>query len=44
MIGNLYDTLYQLAYSIPLIDYEVWVFAKNGKLLCMANRMRYIML
>lgn len=31
MIGNLYDTLYQLAYSITLVDYDVWVFAKNGK-------------
>lgn len=31
MIGNLYDTLYQLAYSIHLVDYEVWVFDKNGK-------------
>lgn len=31
MIGNLYDILYQLAYSMPLVDYEVWVFDKNGK-------------
>ena len=31
MIGNLYDTIYQLAYSISFVDYEVWVFAKNGK-------------
>lgn len=31
MIGNLYDTLYQLAYSIHLVDYEVWVFSNNGK-------------
>lgn len=31
MIGNLYDTMYQLAYSISFIGYEVWVFAKNGK-------------
>lgn len=31
MIGNLYDILYQLAYSISFVDYEVWVFAKNGK-------------
>lgn len=31
MIGNLYDILYQLAYSMALVDYEVWVFAKNGK-------------
>lgn len=31
MIGNLYDTMYQLAYSISFVDYEVWVFAKNGK-------------
>lgn len=31
MIGNLYDIIYQLVYSISLVDYEVWVFAKNGK-------------
>ena len=31
MIGNLYDIMYQLAYSISFVDYEVWVFAKNGK-------------
>lgn len=31
MIGNLYDILYQLAYSIHLVNYEVWVFDKNGK-------------
>lgn len=31
MIGNLYDILYQLAYSMALVDYEVWVFDKNGK-------------
>lgn len=31
MIGNLYDIIYQLAYSMALVDYEVWVFAKNGK-------------
>lgn len=31
MIGNLYDTLYQIAYSMALVDYEVWVFAKNRK-------------
>lgn len=31
MIGNLYDIMYQLAFSIALVDYEVWVFAKNGK-------------
>lgn len=31
MIGNLYDTLYQLAYSMALVDYEVWVFTKNRK-------------
>ena len=31
MIGNLYVTMYQLAYSISFVDYEVWVFAKNGK-------------
>jgi len=31
MIGNLYDTMYQLAYSISFVGYEVWVFAKNGK-------------
>lgn len=31
MIDNLYDTMYQLAYSISLVDYEVWVFAKNGR-------------
>jgi len=31
MIGNLYDILYQLAYSMALVDYKVWVFAKNGK-------------
>ena len=32
MIGNLYDTMYQLAYSISLVNYEVWVFAKMEKL------------
>lgn len=32
MIGNLYDISYQLAYSIALVDYEVWVFDKNGKI------------
>ena len=31
MIGNLYDTVYELAYSMALVDYEVRVFAKNGK-------------
>ena len=31
MIGNLYDISYQLAYSMALVDYEVWVFDKNGK-------------
>lgn len=31
MIGNLYDTMYQLAYTIALVDCEVRVFAKNGK-------------
>lgn len=31
MIGNLYDTMYQLACSISLVGYEVWIFAKNGK-------------
>lgn len=31
MIGNLYDILYQLAYSMSLVDCEVWVFAKNGR-------------
>lgn len=31
MIGNLYDISYQLAYNMTLVDYEVWVFAKNGK-------------
>ena len=31
MIGNLYDISYQLAYSMTFVDYEVWVFDKNGK-------------
>ena len=31
MIGNLYDISCQLAYNISLVGYEVWVFAKNGK-------------
>ena len=31
MIGNLYDISHQLAFSIALFDYEVWVFDKNGK-------------
>lgn len=31
MIGNLYDILYQLTYNMALVDYEVWVFTKNGK-------------
>lgn len=31
MIGNLYDTMYQLAYNMALVDYGVWVFDKNGK-------------
>lgn len=31
MIGNLYEILYQLSYSMTLVDYEVWVFDKNGK-------------
>ena len=31
MIGNLYDTICELVYTISLVDYGVWVFAKNGK-------------
>lgn len=29
MIGNLYDTIYQLAYTMSLVDYEVWVYDKK---------------
>ena len=31
MIGNLYDIVCKYAYSMALVDYEVWVFDKNGK-------------
>lgn len=31
MNGNLYEILYQLSYNMTLVDYVVWVFAKNGK-------------
>lgn len=31
MIGDLYETIYELTYSMRFIDYEVWVFSKNTK-------------
>jgi hypothetical protein len=33
MIGDLYEIIYQLSYNIRFIDYEVWVFAKNTKVI-----------
>lgn len=33
MMGNLYEILYELAYNIHFIEYEVWVFTKNTKVI-----------